>query len=58
MRHAKSYIIRVYHDATDAPRLLAGIVEDPESGEKRRFSSYDELLEILRQHQQKREGSV
>jgi hypothetical protein len=42
-----SYIIRIYRRDKSNPRLIVGTVEEIDSGEKKGFTTFDELREIL-----------
>lgn len=46
-----SYIVRIYRYEEDDPGMLAGIVESPEHGEKKPFTTFDELSVTLIQMQ-------
>lgn len=43
----KNYIIRICRHQHDNPGLLVGVVEDPETEERKTFGTFDELWEIL-----------
>jgi hypothetical protein len=43
----QSYVIRVYRRSDDNPQHLVGIVEIVQDGRQQRFSSMQELWEIL-----------
>jgi hypothetical protein len=43
----ESYVIRVYRRAEDDPRRMVGIIEIVQEGRQQRFSSMQELWEIL-----------
>ncbi len=46
----KSYIVRIYRYEKDNPAgMLAGIVESPEDGERKPFTTFDELWAALNQ---------
>jgi hypothetical protein len=56
-----SYIVRIYRKGKDQPRVLVGIVEEAGTAEKRAFTTFDELWEILTRKRagrlQRRQGS-
>ncbi len=41
------YIIRIFRRDDTDPRLIAGIVEEPETLQERVFANIDELLDML-----------
>jgi hypothetical protein len=43
----KNYILRIYRQKRNNPRSIVGIVEEPERKEKKAFTSFSELWEIL-----------
>jgi hypothetical protein len=43
----ESYVIRVYRRAEDDPQRMVGIIEIVQEGRQQRFSSMQELWEIL-----------
>jgi hypothetical protein len=43
----KTYIVRIYHFEKDNPRRFVGTVEEAGNEEKRAFSYFDELWDIL-----------
>lgn len=43
----KVYIVRIYRNEKDDNGQLAGVVEEPETGEKTAFKSPCELLDIM-----------
>ena len=43
----RNYIVRVYRRHPECERLVAGIVEDIESGQKEIFQSFCELQSLL-----------
>jgi len=42
-----SYVVRIYRETANNPRNFVGIVEEVGAGEKRAFTSLDELWMIL-----------
>lgn len=51
----EAYIVRIYRRDDKHTQKIAGSVEIVEIGEKRLFSTTDELLEILNHNQKKPE---
>jgi hypothetical protein len=49
----QSYIVRIYRREGKKPERLLGVVEDPHGREKRAFTDYDELWEILNSEKKK-----
>ena len=43
----RTYVVRICRFDRDEPDMLIGIVEDTERGEKKRFSSFEELWALL-----------
>ena len=43
----RNYIVRVYRRYPEAEGLVAGVVEEIESGQKEAFSSFDDLQSLL-----------
>jgi hypothetical protein len=44
----KNYIVRIYRHEENKPRRLVGIVEEPGVKDKKAFTTYSELWEILK----------
>jgi hypothetical protein len=42
-----SYLVRIYRKAENNPRMLVGVVEEPEVKEKKAFHNLHELWDIL-----------
>jgi hypothetical protein len=44
----KNYIVRIYRHEEDKPRSIVGVIEEPGVKDKKAFTSYGELWEILK----------
>jgi hypothetical protein len=54
----ESYVIRVYRRAEDDPQRMVGIIEIVQEGRQQRFSSMQELWEILAAGNTRREVNI
>lgn len=53
-----SYIVRIYREEENNPRNFVGTVEEAVVGEKRAFTSLDELWAILNPAEKEKEGNM
>ena len=54
----ENFIVRIYRRQTDDPDCITGVVEKPGLSENKRFSSIEELIEIIAPHNSSASGNM